>query len=342
MTLRRWIEPFAEIAPADVVVEAFGCGLPPGYVAAMARLAVAARVVHPRILERRAMGRRRAWSRLAAPAALAPAPLLVSRIHRAGPAACSASAAFSTRARHSGATTRRNARCGPRSAFRAPAADEIRDIALLLSESRAAGALRCVVRRRRDDRVSRARRRCGRRARSLDRRQRTAPRPSVASRPPDAAHAFRSSPRTSTTGCSGRRPSISCAARTRSCARNGRRAPSRGTSIRRRRARIGRSSMRSSIATRPGSTRRSDAAVRRFWRAWNGAADAGPIDAAWARFLQALPVLERHADRWATHLVDPARPRGRAGQGGLASGIIKSFPNQPSFPLEPIPATQVQ
>ena len=39
VTVRQWAEPFAEIPPADVVVEAFGCGLPESYVAAMARAA---------------------------------------------------------------------------------------------------------------------------------------------------------------------------------------------------------------------------------------------------------------------------------------------------------------
>jgi uncharacterized repeat protein (TIGR03837 family) len=37
VTVRRWNEPLADPRPADVVVEAFGCGLPPAYVAAMAR-----------------------------------------------------------------------------------------------------------------------------------------------------------------------------------------------------------------------------------------------------------------------------------------------------------------
>lgn len=32
----RWIEPFPDLEPADVVIEAFGCELPPRYVAAMA------------------------------------------------------------------------------------------------------------------------------------------------------------------------------------------------------------------------------------------------------------------------------------------------------------------
>ena len=41
VTVRRWAEPFAETPPADVVIEAFGCGLPESYVAAMARAATA-------------------------------------------------------------------------------------------------------------------------------------------------------------------------------------------------------------------------------------------------------------------------------------------------------------
>jgi uncharacterized repeat protein (TIGR03837 family) len=41
VTLRRWGEPVFDVAPADVVVEAFGCGLPASYTAAMARLSPA-------------------------------------------------------------------------------------------------------------------------------------------------------------------------------------------------------------------------------------------------------------------------------------------------------------
>ena len=41
VTVRRWTEPFADAPPADVVIEAFGCGLPERYVAAMARAATA-------------------------------------------------------------------------------------------------------------------------------------------------------------------------------------------------------------------------------------------------------------------------------------------------------------
>ena len=39
--VRRWTEPFADRVPADVVIEAFGCGLPERYVEAMARAAAA-------------------------------------------------------------------------------------------------------------------------------------------------------------------------------------------------------------------------------------------------------------------------------------------------------------
>jgi uncharacterized repeat protein (TIGR03837 family) len=44
------------------------------------------------------------------------------------------------------------------------------------------------------------------------------------------------------------------------------------------------------------------AALRRFWRAWNGASDAGPIDAAWLDFAAARPHLETRADAWAAEL----------------------------------------
>ncbi|MDR1854697.1 MAG: elongation factor P maturation arginine rhamnosyltransferase EarP [Azoarcus sp.] len=38
--LRRWLEPFPNVEPADVVIEAFGCELPPTHVRAMATRAV--------------------------------------------------------------------------------------------------------------------------------------------------------------------------------------------------------------------------------------------------------------------------------------------------------------
>ena len=61
----------------------------------------------------------------------------------------------------------------------------------------------------------------------------------------------------------------------------------------------------------PGSA----VAVRRFWRAWNGAADAGPIGTAWGEFADARRTLERHADRWATRLSKLPE---------LAAGLVKA------------------
>ena len=58
----------------------------------------------------------------------------------------------------------------------------------------------------------------------------------------------------------------------------------------------------------------SAAGARRFWRAWNGAPDAGPIDGAWVEFLHARPALDRHADRWTAHL---------ATLPDLAAGLVK-------------------
>ena len=140
------------------------------------------------------------------------------------PAASSANAAFSTARdafRRDGA-----AQQALWSALGLPAAGSRRnpDLALLLPELRAARAPRRVVRRRRRHRVPRARRSRLGRARSVDRGQRAPPRPPAASRSPDAVHDSVRRRRTSTTGCSGRAPSISSAARTRSSVRNGRRA----------------------------------------------------------------------------------------------------------------------
>ncbi len=44
------------------------------------------------------------------------------------------------------------------------------------------------------------------------------------------------------------------------------------------------------------------AALRRFWRAWNGAPDAVSVDVAWLDFLAARSLLETHADAWAAQL----------------------------------------
>jgi uncharacterized repeat protein (TIGR03837 family) len=57
------------------------------------------------------------------------------------------------------------------------------------------------------------------------------------------------------------------------------------------------------------------AALRRFWRAWNGAPGAPPIDAAWLEFLAARPQLEAHAEGWAASL---------ATLPGLAAGLVKA------------------
>jgi uncharacterized repeat protein (TIGR03837 family) len=47
---------------------------------------------------------------------------------------------------------------------------------------------------------------------------------------------------------------------------------------------------------------RPAAALRRFSRAWNGAPDVGPIGAAWGDFALARLVLDRHAEAWAADL----------------------------------------
>jgi uncharacterized repeat protein (TIGR03837 family) len=44
------------------------------------------------------------------------------------------------------------------------------------------------------------------------------------------------------------------------------------------------------------------AAVRQFWRAWNGADGAGPIGAGWQEFVAARRALERHSRGWTAHL----------------------------------------
>jgi len=46
----------------------------------------------------------------------------------------------------------------------------------------------------------------------------------------------------------------------------------------------------------------ASAGVRRFWRAWNGADGAGPIDAAWLEFVSAREAVGRHSRAWAAHL----------------------------------------
>ncbi len=57
------------------------------------------------------------------------------------------------------------------------------------------------------------------------------------------------------------------------------------------------------------------AALRDFWRAWNRAPGAKPIDRAWGDFAAARPDLERHTRAWARHLA--ARP-------DLAAGLVNA------------------
>jgi uncharacterized repeat protein (TIGR03837 family) len=57
------------------------------------------------------------------------------------------------------------------------------------------------------------------------------------------------------------------------------------------------------------------AALRRFWRGWNGVPDAGPIAAAWLEFAAARPHLERHGGEWAAR---------QAAVPELAYGLVKA------------------
>ena len=56
-------------------------------------------------------------------------------------------------------------------------------------------------------------------------------------------------------------------------------------------------------------------AVRRLWRTWNGDTRGGPVAEAWREFANARPALARHGDAWARHLA--ALP-------DLASGLVKA------------------
>ncbi len=128
-----------------------------------------ARLVHPRILECGELGRGRARASVAASAAPAAATFLVPGLHgqdRRPP----------PRARNAGCARRVSARqrraVGAVVHARSCAAGVGRNprLALLLSESGAAGAARCLVRRRRHDGVPSSRRYCDRRTRLVDRR----------------------------------------------------------------------------------------------------------------------------------------------------------------------------
>jgi uncharacterized repeat protein (TIGR03837 family) len=58
-----------------------------------------------------------------------------------------------------------------------------------------------------------------------------------------------------------------------------------------------------------------EVALRRFWRAWNGAPDAGSIGDAWRDYAAALADLERHAGAWAAKLASLPE---------LADGLVRA------------------
>jgi uncharacterized repeat protein (TIGR03837 family) len=63
----------------------------------------------------------------------------------------------------------------------------------------------------------------------------------------------------------------------------------------------------------------SAVALRRVWQSWNGVPGEGPIGAAWREFAAARPALLRHAEAWAAQLA--ALP-------DLADGLVKSAAGQ--------------
>ena len=225
--------------PADVVVEASAAACPTRYVAAMARATGRARLVRPRIPERRSLGRRRARAAVAASAA----------------AAARGASGFPGFTPRTGGLLRERGLLDARDAFRRDGARAARVLARArrsAARRRTRSAYRSSAIRIRAlpalldawadgddaDRVRRARRRRRRARSTLDRRRRAAPRRTRSCAAADAARDSVRRRRTTTTGCSGRATSTSSAARIRSSARNGRRARSSGTSIRRPRTRI--------------------------------------------------------------------------------------------------------
>ena len=62
-----------------------------------------------------------------------------------------------------------------------------------------------------------------------------------------------------------------------------------------------------------------EAALRRFWRAWNGAPEAGSIGDAWRDYAAVLADLQRHADAWAAKL---------ASLPDLAKGLVTAAANR--------------
>ena len=308
--------------PADVVVEAFGCGLPERYVEAMARAAAAARVVRPRIPERRSLGRRRARPRR-------------RRIRGCRCRAASGFPGFTRgdrrpaararparrRATRFGATTRRSARSGRRSALPPPAPDEIR-VSLFCYPNPALPALLDAWADGDDaDHLRRARRR-RRPARSTRWTGGDVPHP---------RHPCRARP-----ACAARDP-VRRAGRLRPPAVGLRRqlrprrglvraramggAPVRLAHLPAGRGRaLARSSTRSSTATRPGSTPRAGGRAAPLLAGLERRARRRPDRRRVAGIRRArAPRSSGTRERWAARARRAARPRGRAGQGGRGS-----------------------
>ncbi len=315
VTVRAWPDPWPAADPADVVVEAFGCGLPEAYVAAMARAAEPAGLVRPRVPERGALGRGHPRTRVAASAPAARAPVLVSRIHRRHrrPAARArpvrAARRVPRRRDGAGGAVGGAARPPPRRG-RAPA------VAVLLSESRAAGAARCLGRRRGGRRLPRSGGHRHRRAGRLGGRAGAAPgRRAADPRPPAPAHHPLRRPGRLRPPALGLRPQLrarrgldrpravgGAALRLADLPAGGRRPPRQARGA-------------SSTATRRGSTPRRRAAVRRFWARGTRTREAGAIGPAWLEFAAARPHLAKHGPAWAASL---------AGVPDLAAGLVNA------------------
>ena len=300
---------------ADATIEAFGCGLPD----ALRRRDGASDPVAPtwfvlEYLSAEAWVDALARARVAAPAPAAHAPFLVSRVHARTGGLLRERGLLD--ARDAIRRRRRRARGASGRALDVPpiADGEIRASLFCYANP---GCPRSSTRGPTATRRSRAS--CPtawpRRARRVDRRQRPARRRPAHARRADAPCDSVRRRRTTTTGCCGRATSISSAARIRSSARNGRRALSSGTSIRRPRVRIWREARRvPRSATRPPRQRAGGAACAGSGDAWNGAPDAAPIGAAWQRISAARAALARHAGAWSAHLAATARSRVGAGR----------------------------
>ena len=181
---------------------------------------------------------------------------------------------------------------------------------------------------------------------ALDRRRRTACRAPRRARPPRAARNPVPRRRTPTIACCGLAMSISFAARIRSCARNGRRSLSSGSSTRRPTTRTGRSSTPSSIATRSERMPNAGAAVRQraFWTRGTTPAVSTTVADAWHSASRVRPAaLARHGHRWADELA--ALPDLAAGLVKSACdnrGIIEGFPKSTFTPSARICASPMQ